>query len=139
MNRMTAFSITLALLGATGAFAAVKQGTLAQASPGLWELSGMPASKVPVRRCVPDLHELLVLEHRGGHCKQSVLQDDGTQMKAQFTCPGGGFGPRSVRVITPRSLRIETQGIAHNSPYSYVVQARRTGDCPSSKKPERGH
>lgn len=139
MNRTTVFSITLALLGATGAYAAVKQGALAQASPGMWELSGLPGAKTPARRCVADLHELLALEHPGGHCKQTVLNDDGTQMKVQLTCPGGSFGTTSVRLITPRSLRVETQGIAGNSPYSYVVQARRTGDCPSAKKPERGH
>jgi len=33
-------------------------------------------------------------------------------------------------LITPRSIRIETQGISDNLPFNYVIQARRVGDCP---------
>jgi hypothetical protein len=33
-------------------------------------------------------------------------------------------------VITPRSLRISTQGISDNLPFNYLLQARRVGECP---------
>ena len=139
MRRMTAPLLMLVALAATSALAATRPSALAQAKPGQWELSGLPSSKAPVRSCVADLKQLLTLEHRSGRCKETVLSDDGTQMKVQFSCPGGGFGTTSVRVITPRSLRIETQGIASKSPYGYLVQARRIGECPSNRKSERGH
>ena len=49
----------------------------------------------------------------------------------QYSCPGGGFGRSTLTMITPRSLRIETQGISDNLPFNYVLQARRVGDCPA--------
>ena len=35
-------------------------------------------------------------------------------------------------MLTPRSLRIETQGISDSLPFNYVLQARRVGDCAKS-------
>ena len=46
-----------------------------------------------------------------------------------YSCAGGGFGQSKVEQITPRSLRIETQGISRDAPFHYVVQARRVGNC----------
>ena len=34
-----------------------------------------------------------------------------------------------IDVLTPRSIRIETQGIADDLPFNYVIQARRVGEC----------
>jgi len=33
--------------------------------------------------------------------------------------------------VTPRSLRLDTQGISDGLPFHYVAQARRVGDCPA--------
>jgi hypothetical protein len=35
-------------------------------------------------------------------------------------------------VLTPRSLRIATQGISGGLPFNYVLQARRVDDCAKS-------
>ena len=45
--------------------------------------------------------------------------------------PGGGFGRTKMTVLTPRSMRVETQGISNNAPFNYVLQVRRLGDCPA--------
>jgi hypothetical protein len=37
-----------------------------------------------------------------------------------------------MTVITPRSIRIETQGISGDLPFNYVLQARRIGECTAS-------
>jgi hypothetical protein len=34
-------------------------------------------------------------------------------------------------VLTPRTLRVATQGIAAGAPFNYVLHARRTGNCPA--------
>jgi hypothetical protein len=34
-----------------------------------------------------------------------------------------------VTLITPRSLRIDTQGISGGYPFHYQIHARRVGNC----------
>ena len=47
----------------------------------------------------------------------------------EYHCAGADFGRSEIDVITPRSLRIETQGISDGLPFNYVLQARRVGEC----------
>ena len=105
--------------------------TLAQTAPGLWELVGIPGSAAPARRCVADTGALAQMEHSRQTCTRVVIRDDGVSSDIHYTCARGGFGQTRISLVTPRSLRIETQGIANNAPFHYVVQARRLGDCPS--------
>jgi hypothetical protein len=58
-----------------------------------------------------------------------VIRDQPTVSEVHYTCSGGGFGQTTIGLLTPRSLRIETQGISKNAPFHYVLQARRMGDC----------
>ena len=46
---------------------------LTQAQPGLWEISGAPGAKAPVRQCIGDLAALARFEHRAGNCTAKVL------------------------------------------------------------------
>jgi len=111
----------LALMGAQPPAA------LAQASGGVWELSGLPGGTL--RQCFSDAAALAVIEHRGKNCTRSVLSDGPNQAVIHSTCAGGGFGDSKLTRLTSRSLRIETQGISDQLPFNYVVQARRVGDC----------
>jgi hypothetical protein len=125
---------TIATLGAGGAAilllaAAALPAALAPTSPGLWELSGLPNTSAPVRQCIADATALAVLEHRGQRCKQVVLSDNPPTTVVDYTCANGGFGHSKLTLLTPRSLRIETQGISANYPFNYVIQARRVGEC----------
>ncbi|MEO5611376.1 MAG: hypothetical protein ABIT68_01230 [Sphingomicrobium sp.] len=111
--------------------AAARPTALSETIPGLWEMSGVPNSGAPVRQCVADTAMLAHVEHRGSSCTQVVIKDMPTWSLIHYTCSNGGFGESKMSLLTPRSLRIETQGISDNFPFNYVVQARRVGDCPA--------
>jgi hypothetical protein len=109
--------------------AAQRPAALAQTDTGLWELSGLPGAKLPQRMCVADTAVLAQYEHRGQMCTRLVISDTPTVTVIHYTCPSGGFGRSKLTLLTPRSLRIETQGISENFPFNYVIQARRVGEC----------
>ena len=123
-------------LGGVGAalllIAAGQPSALTQAQPGVWEISGAPGAKAPVRQCVADIAALARFEHRSKACTAKVLKDDGSAVSVQYSCGSAGFGNSEIQVITPRSLRISTQGISDGLPFNYVLQARRIDDCPKN-------
>jgi hypothetical protein len=124
MNRLI-----LASAIALPALAAAPPSALSQVSGGLWEVSGVPGAEAPQRQCVVDVLVLAQYEHRGKTCSRSVLSDKDASALISYTCGGAGFGQSQVDVLTPRSLRISTQGISNQLPFNYVIQARRIGDC----------
>ncbi len=97
---------------------------------GLWEVSGAPAAKAPLRICLGDMIMLARFEHRDKSCSATVLKSTGSLTAIDYQCPGAGFGHSEVDMLTPRSLRISTQGISDGLPFNYVLQAHRIGDCP---------
>ena len=111
--------------------AAARPATLAETSPGLWEISGFPNPDTSAQKCVADTAALAALEHSGQNCKQVVISNTPSTTVIEYTCSGGGFGRTKLTLLTPRSLRIETQGISDKYPFNYVIQARRIGDCPA--------
>jgi hypothetical protein len=121
----------LALFGVAVAVAAgaERPAALAKAAPGLWEIEGLPGIKSPARECVGDVVALAQFEHRRQSCTRSVVSDGPDSTVIQYNCAGGGFGRSKMTMITPRSIRIETQGISDKLPFNYVLQARRVGDC----------
>jgi hypothetical protein len=123
-------TLTLAL-GAGAALAAAQPVSgLAQAQPGLWEISGVPGAAAPVRQCFADVALLARFEHRTKSCSARVLRDAGSSTQIDYSCGPAGFGHSEVAVLTPRSLRISTQGISDGLPFNYVLQAHRISDCP---------
>ena len=114
----------LALLALT---AAVRPAVFSQATGGLWEISRSDGGRRNV--CVPDPVLLAQYEHLRNRCSRDVIRDLRGRAEISYSCAGGGFGQSKVEQLTPRSLRIETQGISGDAPFHYVVQARRVGDC----------
>lgn len=108
--------------------AAQRPASLANIEGGLWEVDpfGPGAS---AKLCIADPMTFASYEHRGKTCTRVVISDGPNGAVIHYTCPGGGFGRSTVKALTPRSLRVETQGIAGNAPFQYVFQARRVGDC----------
>ena len=96
---------------------------------GLWEVSGIRGLRTPRRVCVRHTAQLAQFEHLRAPCTRVVIRDLPTVTEIHYTCPGGGFGQSKISLVTPRSLRIETQGISDNAPFHYVLQARRLGNC----------
>lgn len=76
-------------------------------------------------------------EHRSSACSSRVLKDGASSTAIDYSCGGAGFGHSQIDVITPRSLRISTQGISGGLPFNYVLQARRVDDCPNVAVPSR--
>lgn len=101
-------------------------------SGGLWEVSKSITGARPERRCVPSASVLAQWEHRRAQCTRVVISSTGAEAVIHYTCPGDGFGQSKIKVITPRSLRIETQGISGGYPFNYVLHARRIGECQAS-------
>ena len=132
--------LAIAVAGIAGALAlgaAQQPIALAKTSPGVWEITGVPGTKAPVRECFADLGTLAQFEHRKASCNRRVLSNNETSTIIEYTCAGGGFGHSEISLITPRNLRISTQGISDNLPFNYVLQARRVGDCPKSVSASR--
>lgn len=120
------------LATAFAVIAATRPSVLAQAQPGLWEISGAQGVHLTVRQCVSDIAALARFEHRSNNCTANVIKDGGNSTQIDYTCPGAGFGHSQIDVLTPRSLRISTQGISGGLPFNYVLQARRIDDCPKN-------
>jgi hypothetical protein len=114
----------LLLLGLT---AAVRPTVFMQTTGGLWEVSRGNGARQSL--CVPDPLALAQYEHLRANCARDIVRDQQRRAEIHYTCAGGAFGQSTVDLITPRALRIETQGISGNAPFHYVLQARRVGNC----------
>ena len=102
----------------------------AQTASGYWEITGVPGTSAPIRQCLTDVSKLARFEHRGRVCSQRITSESPSSVVIDYSCGSAGFGHSKVDLITPRSLRIDTQGISDKLPFAYVLQARRIGDCP---------
>ena len=123
MTAVTLFAVMLA--------AAATPRALAPAMGGLWEVSRSATGHNPTRICVASPDLLAQFEHRQQPCSRKIVTDSGTETLISYNCPAGGFGQSKMTLITPRSLKIETQGISDNLPFHYQLYARRVGDCGS--------
>lgn len=124
--------IALAIAAAAAsvvAVAAAAPRALAPALGGLWEVSRNAQGENAKRICVPSPTALAQYEHRGRQCTRMIISDRGTNAVIHYTCADGGFGQSDVTLITPRTMRIDTQGISGGLPFHYQLHARRVGDC----------
>ena len=100
------------------------------ARPGLWEVSHRATGAAAERVCLADPMILTQWEHRGQACTRVIISEQGAAAKVHYTCAGGGFGQSEITLLTPRSLRVDTQGISGGWPFAYSIHARRAGNCP---------
>lgn len=133
---MRAISILAFAMIAPALAAAAPPAALSKVAGGLWEVSGAPGAKAPVRQCVGDVLALAQFEHRSKVCSRNVISDGKSSTRVRYDCGSAGFGQAEVDVITPRSLRISTQGISDQLPFNYVLQAHRVGECEKSPSPQ---
>jgi len=131
-------SVILGVAIAVSAVApAAQPSALTQVTGGIWEISGAPGNEAPIRQCFADVLTLAQFEHRTRNCSRTVLAAKGTSTVINYSCGPTDFGQSQIDVITPRSLRIATQGISDQLPFNYVLQARRVGDCEKNASPPR--
>lgn len=131
-----ALFLASALAGAA-ALAAVPPKALSGVSGGEWELSGLNGARAPVARCVANPLDFGAIAHANAKCTVTQLGEQGVTVRVNAQCGAAGFAQGTIKVITPRSLRVELSGIADGAPFAFVAQARRTGECKA--KSERGH
>ncbi|WP_232328675.1 MULTISPECIES: hypothetical protein [Sphingomonas] len=97
--------------------------------PGQWQLRALDNS-APVRRlCVADAYDLVQLRHPGAACSRFVLANEPQTATVHYTCAGAGYGRTTIRVETPQLVRIESQGLANQSPFQVTLEGRRLGKC----------
>ena len=128
MRRTWTFGL-LGLLIVTAATAASLPRALAPALGGIWEVSRSATGHNPTRICVATPDMLAQFEHRQQRCARTVVSDSGSETLITYNCLSGGFGQSKMTLITPRTLRIDTQGISDNLPFHYQLHARRIGSC----------
>ena len=128
MRKFT-LGVAIALICVTAVAAAPR--ALAPASGGLWRVAFSAKGAAQASVCIADPLLLGQWEHRGGRCSPTILSDQGNKLVMSYTCADGGFGRSEMSLLTPRTIRIATQGISAGGPFSYVLHARRAGNCPS--------
>ena len=127
MSSLTARLVCLGFAGAVLVAAAPL--ALRSVEPGQWQVSRSATGQGAVPVCLRDIVTLAQYEHRGEACTRVILSDKPTELLVHYTCPAGDFGRTKMTVLTPRSLRLETQGIHRGEPFFYQLHARRIGDC----------
>lgn len=138
MSRVfTHFRIAVALtLGAAAGLApAATPAVFGKSRTGLWQLDGIEGSKAPRRVCVTDFAELARLQHAGRKCTQTLIRETDSSATFSYQCSGSDFGQTKLDWVTSQSFRIQTQGISGGLPFSYLVQARRLGECEGKASP----
>jgi len=100
----------------------------AMVGPGEWEVS-KSATGSGERVCLSDPAVLMQWEHRGEQCDQTLLTSSNDRAEVHYTCPGGGFGTSHVESLTPRSVRVDSQGISDRYPFALTIYAHRIGPC----------
>ena len=109
---------------------ATQPATLTEVKAGMWELTGLPGASAPARVCIAEVDQLTRYEHRAQSCTSKAINDTGRSTVIEYSCgTAAGFGRTKIDKITPRNLKINTQGISDSLPFNYTLSARRVGDC----------
>lgn len=131
-----ALALTGALVMCCAAGLAVKADAVApglamldRIAPGTWELRSRDEQDPPVRMCLRNGHPLIQLRHPRMRCARTVVDDTGTDVTVQYTCPGRGYGRTHIRLENESLMQIDSQGIAGGLPFVISAEARRVGPC----------
>ena len=127
-HRMARVGAAMALV-LLGAAATPGPRALAPARGGAWQVSLDARGSAPRTRCLAEPVLLGQWEHRGQKCERTILSDQGSKVVIDYRCGQAGFGRSEMTLLTPRTLRVATQGIAAGAPFQYVLHARRVGNC----------
>lgn len=98
-------------------------------APGNWSLRASGSPEAARASCFADTAAFLRLRLRAAQCSRFVIDDTPRLSTVHYTCPGIGHVRTTIHVDTPRSLRIESEGIADGMPFADAYEARRIGNC----------
>jgi hypothetical protein len=97
--------------------------------PGEWQLRALDGSGPARRLCIDNAYALIQLRHPGAACSRFVLTNEPQTATVHYTCTGAGYGRTTIRVETPQLVRIDSQGLANQSPFQVALEGRRVGKC----------
>lgn len=100
---------------------------------GEWQLRALDGSQPARRLCIDDAYDLIQLRHPGAACTRFVLMNEAQSATVHYTCAGAGYGRTTLKVETGELVRIESQGLANQSPFQMSFEGRRTGVCASKQ------
>lgn len=101
----------------------------AHLEPGRWQVRDLDAGVDRQSLCLGDPILLAQLEHQGPPCAREIIDSGPNGGTVRYTCRGRGFGHSTLRIETPRLVKIHTQGINDALPFDFRAEARRVGDC----------
>lgn len=134
-SRRTVRTLATALLGlgmlagTTVRAEAPQASVLATIEPGQWQLHDTD-DRSRRNLCVRDPRVLLQLGHPDtAQCSRFIVSQGPRELTVHYTCPGAGHGRTTIGLVTPRSITLDTQGIAGGLPFQHDYAARRVGDC----------
>ena len=111
------------------ALATAKLEAFGQLEPGRWQIRDLDADTDRQSLCLGDPILLAQVEHQGPPCEPEIIDSGPKGGTVRYTCRGRGFGHSTLRVETPRLVKIRTQGINGAQPFDFRAEARRIGDC----------
>ena len=104
-------------------------GALSTVQPGQWTLKSVDNPGENRSICLKDARSLLQIRHGGAICSRFVIANDARETTVHYTCPGNGHGRTTLRVLSAKSVEIESQGIIDEQPFALMLEARRQGEC----------
>ena len=105
---------------------------LARVEHGQWELKAIGSNDATRTLCITDPRVLIHNGHDVGQCQHSVITNDTNTTTLHYACRGS-HGQTTVKVATPRSFNLETQGIINGAPFEDEYEARLIGSCTAAK------
>lgn len=134
------FRLAAALPLAIGCVAVSAQPATSPAMPalgllesGLWTLTTQDNAGTARTMCLGDRTALLQVQHGSAPCQRFIVSNEPTSVTVHYSCKGAGSGRTTLRVETPRLVRIDTQGIDRGSPFEFTMEGRRTGMCSGTR------
>lgn len=102
---------------------------LNQIELGQWQLKELGGDSPPRTVCLSDPTTLIQLGHGGGQCQHFIIANQPDLATVHYTCPGTGHGRTTIKLATPRTFNLDTQGIVSGAPFEDHYEARRIGAC----------
>jgi hypothetical protein len=120
-----------AFLVAVPAYALATGGlpALAKIERGRWQVRNMDSNSDVRTICVGDPMLLAQIDHDGAPCAAEVIESGLSGGTVRYVCEGRGLGHSVIKIQTPRSVTVTTQGLNQGRPFSYRAAANKIGDC----------
>lgn len=99
---------------------------------GLWDIHYLDDRGQIVRTdevCLSDSKKLIQIQHRNNQCSHTTILDEQDKVTIYYRCGQAGTGQTTVKFVTAKTVHINSQGIAHNDPFSFAAEGKYVGGC----------